>query len=519
MRLKKILLLLKKQFNLYSLRKFIYKLSYYSIIISLIFLIFFLLNYYRHWSSVLDQEFTLIYNSLLLNSGIKAEFFWHPGHSVILFTSLWLDFLNLINIIEVSDFTSVKEDPKSIKELVFFGRFINLFILICFTFLITRILRKISSNKLFIFLFILIFLVSGSVLFSTSQVRTEFLSALMIYATFYCLICFIRTSKSHRKYIILSSIFFVISIFSKFQSVFIFIFFPFLLLMLCKRKEINFSIFDFEKKNFFNWSILIFFIPIVIIWLKYSSGINYLFVPISLIYLIFFIKFFTYFYNSKNSYFLKFLFYFLLGASIGSILLFILKPFNTNNINVILNSFGMTSMFVQGTNPYEFSFINLKNLFLQSFVGFFDYLNMLYNDFKVETFLFISSILLSFFTFFKKEKNNFLFLFIVTLILFLIIFLFSSRPVPQYTIYFFPIIIIYAFYVFTKINNTMVSYFFISMILILGLVEANSFIKARMFHDKMNIVCSSENIKSKYTYMRQWHNEIDENFLLSVCKE
>ena len=30
------------------------------------------LNYYRHWTSIEDQDLTLIHNSLLLNSGEKA---------------------------------------------------------------------------------------------------------------------------------------------------------------------------------------------------------------------------------------------------------------------------------------------------------------------------------------------------------------------------------------------------------------------------------------------------------------
>lgn len=70
------------------------------IFITLFYLVF-QLNYYRHWTSIDDQDLTLLHNSLLLNSGIKSEYQDHPGHTQILIISLWLNFLKLLNIIKV----------------------------------------------------------------------------------------------------------------------------------------------------------------------------------------------------------------------------------------------------------------------------------------------------------------------------------------------------------------------------------------------------------------------------------
>ena len=500
------------------LKKFNLNFLYSFIVILLSVLIFFLLNYYRHWTSFLDQEFTLIYNSLLLNSGIKAEFFWHPGHSIILLTSLWLDFLNLINIVDFSDFNSVKKNPNSIKDIIFFGRFVNLIILFLFTFLIVKTFRLFSSNNFYIFVFSLLFLISASVVFSISQVRTEFLSALMIYACLYCLLKFVKTKKSFRKYILLSGFFFILSIFSKFQSIFIFFFFPLLLFLFCKKKKIEFKSYDFEKKKYFNLSLLILVFPIIIIWLKYSSGINIYFVPLSFLYFALFVKFIIWHYPSNDSYYFKFIFYFFLGAVVSFFLLFILRPFNTNNINVILNSFGMTSMFVKGTNPYEFSFINLKSLIYESFLGFIYYIKIIFYNFKVESYLFIFSIFLNFYLFQGQKKRYLYSLLILSFILFSIIFLFSSRPMPQYVIYFAPIILIYSFNVFVKIKNKVLPKFFIIIIFLVGFFETHSFVKSNMFSENKSNTCSEANIISEYTYMRQWHNKIDEVFISSICK-
>ncbi len=500
------------------LKKFNLNLIYSLIVIFIAVIIYFLLNYFRHWTSFLDQEFTLIYNSLLLNSGIKAEFFWHPGHSIILLTSLWLDFLNLINLIDFSDFNSVKENPNSIKKIIFFGRFINLIILLLFTFLITKLFRLFSSNNFYIFLFTVIFLISSSVIFSVSQIRTEFLSSLMIYACFYCLLKFTKTNKSFRKYIFLSGFFFTLSIFSKFQSIFIFSFFPFIILILSPKKEIEFKSFNFEDNNYFNFSLLFLLVPILIVWLKYSSGINLLFIPLSIMYFALFVKFLTFFYFSKTSYYFKFFIYFLLGCIFSFIFLFILKPFNTNNINVILNSFGMTSMFVQGTNPYEFSFLNLKSLVIESFFGFISYVKIIFTEFKVESYLFIFAFFLSIYLFLKQDKKYLFHTFVISCILFLIIFLFSSRPVPQYTIYFFPIILLFAFNTFIIIKNKFLPYIFLISIFFVGVLDANAFIKKNIFLEEKVKTCSEEYINSEYTYMRQWHNQIDEFFLNSICK-
>jgi hypothetical protein len=62
------------------------------IILLILFYYIFQLNYYRHWTSIEDQDFTLIHNSLLLNSDIRAEYHEHPGHTQILLMSLWLNF-------------------------------------------------------------------------------------------------------------------------------------------------------------------------------------------------------------------------------------------------------------------------------------------------------------------------------------------------------------------------------------------------------------------------------------------
>ena len=89
---------------------------------------------------------------------------------------------------------------------------------------------------------------------------------------------------------------------------------------------------------------------------------------------------------------------------------------------------------------------------------------------------------------------------------------------PQYVIYFAPIILIYSFNVFVKIKNKVLPKFFIIIIFLVGFFETHSFVKSNMFSENKSNTCSEANIISEYTYMRQWHNKIDEVFISSICK-
>jgi hypothetical protein len=91
-----------------KLNTFLTKYFFQLVIFIILFYFVFQLNYYRHWTSIDDQDLTLIHNSLLLNSGNKSEYQDHPGHTQILIMSLWLNILKFLNVIKVSSYSDVK---------------------------------------------------------------------------------------------------------------------------------------------------------------------------------------------------------------------------------------------------------------------------------------------------------------------------------------------------------------------------------------------------------------------------
>ena len=60
----------------------------YKIFIFFLFSYLLLLNFYQlsvqHWSSMLDQDIIIIYNSLLISSGIEQEYRDHPAYTTFL---------------------------------------------------------------------------------------------------------------------------------------------------------------------------------------------------------------------------------------------------------------------------------------------------------------------------------------------------------------------------------------------------------------------------------------------------
>ena len=74
-----------------------------KLIYILIFLGIFSLHFHQlnsqHWSGVLDQDLIIIYNSILLNSGIEQEYRDHPAYTTFLINSLVYKILNIFSAV------------------------------------------------------------------------------------------------------------------------------------------------------------------------------------------------------------------------------------------------------------------------------------------------------------------------------------------------------------------------------------------------------------------------------------
>lgn len=207
-----------------------------------LFYLVFQLNFYRHWSSISDQDLTIIHNSLLLNSGLKAEYHDHPGHTLIYLLSIWLEILNSLSLVSFSSYDDIKNVEnleKDFTKVVIFARLFNFFISFSIIYSISNILKLNKVKRLTRYLLILSFIFSQTFLNSIGHIRTEMLSAGCIFLALLYFLKLINKDHLNRKYILLSGFFVSLSIFCKWQSIFIFVFFPFIILIYKKKKNHN----------------------------------------------------------------------------------------------------------------------------------------------------------------------------------------------------------------------------------------------------------------------------------------
>ena len=76
---------------------------------------------FKHWTVNADQDFTLIYNALLINSGFKPEYFDHPGYTQILLLSYIIDLLNFFNISNIETWKIFMIKISQLKNLIIFS--------------------------------------------------------------------------------------------------------------------------------------------------------------------------------------------------------------------------------------------------------------------------------------------------------------------------------------------------------------------------------------------------------------
>ena len=123
-----------------------------NILIIFLFLYIILLNLFQlsqqHWSSMLDQDIKIIYNSLLISSGIEQEYRDHPAYTTFLLLGGIFKFLSLFfdsyNIHEIFKSEAIDE---SFQTLFIIGRILNSFYVFLVALILFFILKELNIKK------------------------------------------------------------------------------------------------------------------------------------------------------------------------------------------------------------------------------------------------------------------------------------------------------------------------------------------------------------------------------------
>ena len=155
--------------------------------ILIIFLLFYLilLNLFQlseqHWSSILDQDIIIIYNSLLVSSGIEQEFRDHPAYTTFTFLGVIFKFLSFFfENFTIQEVLNSDNIDKNLQNFFIIGRILNSVYLLLLTLVLLNILKNLNIKKNLSVLLIFLIVILQDTYELLFLIRSEVLSILMI---------------------------------------------------------------------------------------------------------------------------------------------------------------------------------------------------------------------------------------------------------------------------------------------------------------------------------------------------
>ena len=514
--------------------------------ILIIFLFFYLilLNLFQlsdqHWSSMLDIDIVMIYNSLLISSGIEQEFRDHPSYTTFLilggiFKLLSIFFENFL----IQEILNSENIDENLQKFFIIGRILNSIYLFLLAFVLFNILKLLNIKKNLSVLLVLLILILQDTYELLFLIRSEVLSILMILFFLNFLIKFIKKKKI--KHLVISGFFLCLAMLAKIQVIFLFFTFlislPFLINYINASKQ-NF----FYNKNYYILNITFLFLFLasyiltqLIFDITFLSELNderyYFAQNLDSILLIVFVIFYSFYINiltKKNlakPYEIIIIISSILTGFILCVLFIIfldiinLIPFNKSILTRLTNPLEHMLVFTSAYKPNVGISDGISNIIL----GFGGYLDMNFdkntditpilfldprNFFRTLQVLFF--ILLIYFSI-KKIKNKNIHYLSISLFVGIIIqyLIFNLRETHGYNMYLFPLYLIIASIIFSELKKKtiVVPYLiiftiFISENIVLSDIHKNAFSREPRVYE----ICKYEKIETS-----KWRNS--ENYL------
>lgn len=493
----------------------------------LFFLIIFTLHFFQlstqHWSAVLDQDLVIIYNSLLLNSGIEQEFRDHPAFTTFLANSIIYKLISFFSNIP-SDIENIL-NSNNINEILQFyfniSRSINFFFNLLIIFFFNKILKKLELKNIIRFIATLIFIISIGYLSSLFVIRSENLSLLFLLFSANAILCKKRELKLN---FFIAGIFFGFAMLAKIQIIFLFVYLIYLITFVSQNKSYKFNDNNFLKKYyllslFFG---IIFFFTFQIYIQEFPRFINNKYIDL-LFFSVFFIIVFIYFYLSNNLKKNLILF----SSLLNGFIFLIIFIFVLDRINLIpVNDF----IFLRITNP-----IHYMTEFTGDMAGgiiSMDYISKnIFHIFSYYRFNFFELLLLIILIFINFKKKNYLFV-----IFFIFAFntlVMNFRYSEIYHLFYVFIYLIFFTEAIKKLdNNLAIKFIFLALIIFFTnscnffLIKNNGHL-AKIFsrENSMIKVCKEFNYKiptgSNYnvSFIKYWHQKINDSKIKKICDE
>ena len=488
---------------------------------------------FSHWSDILDQDVTLIYNSLLIASD-PQEYLDHPAFTTIFILNIFYKIGYILNIVDVKNLNELLNHPdkdSALQSVHNFSQFIHFVYALILILIFKKIINKIFNNNLSSFFLSLIFLISPSFIFLFDIIRSEILSLILIFLFYTCLE---NSLKKNIFFIILSGVFFVCSMLAKVQV--ILCLFPILITFIINNIKIKNS-----KKIYISSTTKLITNIIIVIFLVAVID-NFFYKRIDKIFFILIVLFLIFAFSipekkltgqkTTNIIFLLFL----VGCSITLLGFKFLSKigliyFHPALIDIITSPISQMSNISTGygigrSDNFEYIF-KIKKFFFEVLSNHEDNkLRFLFNKFNILSYL----ISFSFMVYFLKKKEylkTILVLFLTTSIVSLVL-VFNFRPYFFYDIYILPLNLILISVLIKEIPHKKILTFAILIIYIsfnlsnikAGLNEKRNggFFKHQAeANNSMKHICKENEILKQSSYMRYWHKKYSADFLRELC--
>lgn len=500
----------------------IYKKKTY-IIYTLLFASFFFLHFYQlhsqHWSGVLDQDLVIIYNSILLNSGLEQEYRDHPGFTTFLINSLVYKFCNFFSHTphEINSILNSNNINEIFQYYFYISRTVNFFCNLLIIFFFNKFLKKLNVKKKIRFLICLIFITSIGYIFSFFVIRSENISLLF-------LIFSVNAALSINKNIILNffiaGIFFSFAMLAKIQIIFLTLYLIYLIVNSNHDKK-YYIIDNAYVKNYLLLSFLVGFFIYCIFQLyiqEFPKFQNKKYLDLIFFFSIFLIIIF-YFYISKN--FKNNIIIF--SSLINGVFFCVLFIFFLDKINILkVNDF----IFLRILNPiyYMTEFMNDETTSSVNFDYISKNIKLFFSDYKfskIELLLFILLILINV----RNKSANFPIISIFIVNTLIVNFRFYES---YYIFYIFVYLILFA-EMLKKLNDQLsIRFTYIALVIFcinsinfLFLSKNNFFDQIIYRENNMLKICNQYKLGNKEAveFIKYWHNKIDDIKIKKICNE
>jgi len=500
-----------------------------KIIYILLFVSFFITHFYQllhqHWSGVLDQDLVIIYNSILLNSGIEQEYRDHPAFTTFLINSLIYKFLNIFSNIpyDIDSILNANNINEIFQYYFYVSRTVNFFCNLLLILFFNKILKKLNVKEEIRFLTCLIFITSIGYIWSFFVIRSENISLL-----FLILAINAALSKNRNKILnfFIAGIFFAFAMLAKIQIIFLALYLIYLIPNIIHTSSFN-LIHNSYLKNYLILSFLFFFFSYFVFQFyiqefpRFQSN-TYLDLYV---FTLSFLTFIFYFYFS-NYFKLNIL---ILSSMVNGFFFLILLIFFLDRINILhVNNF----IFLRITNPIHYMTEYMGNTKTNIPVNF-DYIqknikvffsNYQFN--KIELLLLISLIFVNL----KNRSINF----IIILIFFINALLMNFRFHAAYYLFYIFIYLILFIEMLKKMNTKLSIRFTYIALVVFFINSIQSFFSTK--NNTLNQILNRENTMSKtcnqyklgnqidsykeiFEYIKYWHVKIDDKKIKKICDE